>query len=151
MRKLEIVAVGKGERELLTIENHYLKQIKSFQLSISEVRPANLDCHREAQDILKRIEQLGGKECYVVTLAESGKCYDSKKFSSWLFNLISSGSAPLCFVLGGAAGHGDQVIERADQSLSLSPLTFPHKLARLLLIEQLYRAGTIQQGHPYHK
>jgi 23S rRNA (pseudouridine1915-N3)-methyltransferase len=151
MRRVEIIAVGKQDLTFKAEENHYLKQLQSPQVNISEVKSANLDCQREAQDILKRVEQVGGKAATVVTLAESGKLHDSQQFANWFYHWLESGSNSLCFVLGGAAGHGAAVLERADQSISLSPLTFPHKLARLLLVEQLYRAWTIKQGHPYHK
>jgi 23S rRNA (pseudouridine1915-N3)-methyltransferase len=80
---------------------------------------------------------------------EKGKQFTSVDFSKWLFE--KSETQKIIFIIGGAAGHGEEVIAKANFKLSLSELTYPHKLARLLLVEQIYRAITIKNNHPYNK
>ena len=84
----------------------------------------------------------------LVVLAEEGQTFNSPAFAK---RLEGSGSERLALVIGGAEGLDPALKARASWTLSLSPMTFPHELARLLLLEQLYRALTIQQGGPYHK
>jgi len=84
----------------------------------------------------------------LVILTEEGQTLDSVALAQ---RLEGSGSERLAFVIGGAEGIDPALKARASWRLSLSPMTFPHELARLLLLEQLYRAMTIQQGGPYHK
>ena len=83
-----------------------------------------------------------------VMLMEQGETMTSISFSEWLRSL---GSQRLAFVIGGADGLTAELKGLAHWKLSLSPMTFPHELARLLLIEQLFRAQAIQQGSPYHR
>jgi 23S rRNA (pseudouridine1915-N3)-methyltransferase len=84
----------------------------------------------------------------LVALCEEGQSYDSLAFAK---ALEGSGSERLAFVIGGADGLDPELKEQAHWRLSLSPLTFPHELARLLLLEQLYRASSILLGGPYHR
>jgi 23S rRNA (pseudouridine1915-N3)-methyltransferase len=84
----------------------------------------------------------------LVVLSEEGVTYDSVAFAD---QLRGSGSERLAFVIGGADGVDPALKARASWLLSLSPMTFPHEMARLLLVEQLYRATSILQGGPYHK
>jgi 23S rRNA (pseudouridine1915-N3)-methyltransferase len=111
-------------------------------LEIVELRDAGMA--REAESISAELR--GGEQ--LVALCEEGQSYDSLAFAK---ALEGSGSGRLAFVIGGAAGLDPALKARAHWRLSLSPLTFPHELARLLLLEQLYRASTIQQGGPYHR
>jgi 23S rRNA (pseudouridine1915-N3)-methyltransferase len=83
-----------------------------------------------------------------VALTEEGQALGSVQLAE---RLRDSGSGRLAFVIGGADGLAPRLKQRAAWTLSLSPLTFPHELARLLLLEQLYRAQTILQGGPYHR
>ena len=86
---------------------------------------------------------------FIVLMTEKGKQFESIAFSNWLNKHTER--QKIVFIIGGAAGHGKQIIERANFKLSLSEFTFPHKLARLLLVEQIYRAQTIRANHPYNK
>jgi 23S rRNA (pseudouridine1915-N3)-methyltransferase len=86
----------------------------------------------------------------VVALDERGKLLDSRQFAAQLGTWRDQGSRQVAFVVGGAYGLDPSVRERADLVLSLSPMTFPHQLVRLLFAEQLYRATAILQGSPYH-
>jgi 23S rRNA (pseudouridine1915-N3)-methyltransferase len=86
----------------------------------------------------------------LILLDEKGTLHDSAGFAKW-FGLMSESGRNLDFLIGGAFGLDQSLCAKADHIISLSKLTFPHKLVPLLLIEQLYRAWTINSGHPYHK
>jgi 23S rRNA (pseudouridine1915-N3)-methyltransferase len=85
-----------------------------------------------------------------IILQEYGTEYTSQEFSKFILNQTSKHKI-VNFIISGAYGFADSVQQKADISLSLSKMTFPHLFARVLLIEQLYRAGSIQNNHPYHK
>jgi 23S rRNA (pseudouridine1915-N3)-methyltransferase len=87
----------------------------------------------------------------VVALTRIGKRMGSRELAGYLERHAVRSSAGVAFVIGGAFGLGEPVLEKARRRLSLSTFTLPHEMARLLLAEQLYRAGTIVRGEPYHK
>ena len=87
----------------------------------------------------------------LVALDERGALWSSRQFADRLAGWRDSGTGALAFAIGGAGGLGRGVAERADAVLSLGPMTWPHLLARSLLLEQLYRAQQILAGHPYHR
>jgi 23S rRNA (pseudouridine1915-N3)-methyltransferase len=87
----------------------------------------------------------------VVALTREGRPWSSVRLSRFLQECALSSVREVDFVVGGAFGLSAAVLERADRRLTLSSMTMPHELARLVLAEQLYRAGTIQRGEPYHK
>jgi 23S rRNA (pseudouridine1915-N3)-methyltransferase len=84
-------------------------------------------------------------------LDERGKATDSHGFAQQLVHWRDDGRAGVGFVIGGADGHGRDLLASANLTLSFSPLTWPHQLGRNMLCEQLYRATTILSGHPYHR
>lgn len=88
---------------------------------------------------------------YVVALDERGQTIDSLKFARWLERATIDHPHGLTFIVGGDVGFDDSVRERADKLLSLSPMTLPHQLARVLLLEQIYRACTLMRNIRYHK
>ena len=87
----------------------------------------------------------------VVALTRTGKGMDSRELAGYLEEHGVRAMSGVAFVVGGAFGLGDAVLARARRKLSLSEMTFPHEMARLFVAEQLYRAGTILRGEPYHK
>ncbi len=87
----------------------------------------------------------------IVALHETGRQWTSQQLADYLQNLAVRGSPGAAFIIGGAYGLSDEILARARHQLSLSAFTLPHELARLVLAEQLYRAGTIARGEPYHK
>lgn len=87
---------------------------------------------------------------YIVALAIDGKQFSSESLASFLDKHTLDGRE-LSFIIGGPEGLPQEVIDRADLAMSFSKLTFPHDLAMVILAEALYRASTIQAGHPYHK
>jgi 23S rRNA (pseudouridine1915-N3)-methyltransferase len=86
----------------------------------------------------------------LVACALDGEQYTSEEFAAWLGRERDAGRS-LAFMVGGAHGLSDEVVANAPTRLALAPWTLPHELARLVLAEQLYRAGTILRGEPYHK
>ena len=101
---------------------------------------------QEGEAILKQIAKFD----YVVLLDENGKEFSSVEFAKWIDKLNFQSLRSVCFVVGGAYGFSDEVYKRANTKLSISKMTFSHQMIRLLFIEQLYRAYTIQNNEPYH-
>lgn len=102
---------------------------------------------KEAQDIMKAIPN----DAYVVAMCVEGKQMPSEGMGELIAARENSGKPKLCFVIGGSFGLADSVKARADMKLSMSKMTFPHHLARVMLIEQLYRGFKINEGSRYHK
>ena len=102
---------------------------------------------KEAQDIIKAIPS----DAYVVAMCVEGKQMPSEGMGELIAARENSGKPKLCFVIGGSFGLADSVKQRADMKLSMSKMTFPHHLARVMLIEQLYRGFKINEGSRYHK
>ena len=147
--KIDIITVGKlKDSALLAIEKEYSKRIKKFKITIHELRPQQENKDKEGQLILDKISGLS-QNSRVVILTEHGKTYTSPNFAKFIDSQLNLGG--LILIIGGAAGFSESVINKANSKLSLSPLTFPHQIARVLLMEQLYRAETILNNHPYHK
>jgi len=139
--RIRILAVGKVRKGwVLEGIATYLKRLPGLQ--VVELRDAGKA--KEADAVLAALQP--GEQ--LVVMAEEGQTFDSPAFAE---RLEGSGSERLVFVIGGAEGIDPALKARASWKLSLSPMTFPHELARLLLVEQLYRALSIQQGGPYHK
>jgi 23S rRNA (pseudouridine1915-N3)-methyltransferase len=102
--------------------------------------------HREGADMLAAL----GKDDYVVALEITAKAMNTEQLSAWLAERMRDGRS-LALLIGGPDGLSPQCCERADQSWSLSPLTLPHALVRVVVAEQLYRATSLLAGHPYHR
>jgi 23S rRNA (pseudouridine1915-N3)-methyltransferase len=103
--------------------------------------------NREGEAILARIRP-GDR---VIALTIGGKARSSEDLARHLLALKTAGCSRLAFVIGGSLGLGDNVLARADEEMSMSAMTFPHQLARVMLLEQLYRAEKINAGERYHK
>lgn len=101
----------------------------------------------EAQRLLSRIPA----EAFIIALDEQGSEFSSQDFARFLGEKRDSGTPEIAFVIGGPDGHGEALIERAGLKLAFGRLTWPHRLMRILLNEQIYRAITILLNHPYHR
>ena len=160
MLRVKLICVGKmRERFYIDAFEEYRKRLGAYcQLELTEPteqrlpeKPSQAEIdsalEREAGEILKAIPT----DAYVVALCVEGK----QAPSEWMAELIgereNSGKPRLCFVIGGSYGLSDRVKERADFRLSMSKMTFPHHLARIMLAEQRYRGYKIREGSRYHK
>ena len=137
----KIIAIGKIRKQWIQEGiAMYLKRLPG--LKVIEIKDSTQIKEENAiKEFLKKNETL-------VTLNENGKSFTSQEFSKKIINCQNQN---ITFAIGGASGLSPSLNDSASWQLSLSPLTFPHEIARLLLIEQLYRAKTISQGGPYHK
>ena len=102
---------------------------------------------REGENILKHIPQ----KAYVIAMCIEGKMLGSEKLAAKMTDLFTQGKSDVVFVIGGSLGLHPTVTARADFKLSMSPMTFPHQLARVMLLEQLFRAAKINANERYHK
>src|SRR3989344_8121187 len=150
-RQLHLIVVGKlKDSHLEAIENDYLKRINNPELVIHEVKASAENKDAEGEAILKKIRDLSqGGGSHVIALTEWCKRSTAVAFAEWTKSLIER-PAKIFFIIAGAEGFSDELLKNCQERISLSELTFPHKLARILLVEQLYRAQTIRSGHPYH-
>lgn len=123
----------------------YQKRL-SWPLTIREYTSKNADPAKETAFLLET-----AKGNHLIGMDERGKHYTSRQFASHLEALQTRGEARICFAIGGADGLGDTVRNASHSLLSLGAMTWPHMLARALLAEQLYRAWSILQRHPYHR
>ena len=104
-------------------------------------------CRRQAPQL---IQSLTGDNSFRVVLTEHGRTFTTRDFAVFFSQQLESGHSGISFLAGGAFGLAADVLDHADLQLSLSPMTFTHEMARVLLLEQLYRALTIIRGEPYH-
>lgn len=150
-RQLHLIVVGKlKDSHLESIESDYLKRINNPELLIHEVKASAENKEAEGEAVLKKVRDLTqGGAAHLIAMTEWGKVSTSVQFADWTKTLIER-PAKIFFLIAGAEGFSDEVLKHCQERISLSGLTFPHKLARILLVEQLYRAQTIRSGHPYH-
>ena len=132
---------------------HYQKEMKSFaKLDIVEVKSVS-GKHPEAELMRREALRFKGnldRAESMVCLDRTGQRLTSEAFARWLSSQVER-SANLAFVIGGAYGLDPEFKRKSVSTLSLSPMTFPHDLVRLVFVEQLYRALSILSNHPYHK
>ncbi len=158
--KIKIVTVGKlKEKYLKDGIAEYSKRISRFakleMIELADEKTPDKASEIENQKILEtegaRILSKVGERDFVLVLAIEGKIFSSEEFSKQLEEASIKGYSTLTFIIGGSLGLAPSVKNRANLSVSFGRLTLPHQLMRLVLVEQIYRAFTIQQGSPYHK
>jgi len=155
--KLRFIFAGShSDRELSKVAERYLERIKHFfPVEVVEVPPERGRQGQSDVAIMRaqsaRLDAAIPDRGHVVVLDERGQVIDSLKFASWLERLTIDSPHGVNFVVGGDVGLGPEVRQRADRLLSLSPMTLPHQLARVVLLEQIYRACTLMRGISYHK
>ncbi len=160
MIKISLICLGKlKENYLKDACAEYEKRMGAFgKLTVTELSPAPLPenpsraqitaaLNTEAKLILSKLPQRSG----VVALCIEGKAFSSEAFSEKLQELAVAGDGNVAFIIGSSFGLAEEVKARADLRLSMSPMTFPHQLARVMLLEQIYRAFQISSGGKYHK
>lgn len=153
--KLAVHAVARGREAWVALaEDEYLKRLRPLA-------PVDLVLHRPAtrsadparareEEAARLLAGLGSRDCLVL-LDAGGPAFSSEAFAAWLDERRLDVPGELRFAVGGADGFGAAALSRADERLSLSAMTFPHEMARVLLLEQLYRAAMIRAGRAYHK
>ena len=155
--KIKIIALGKiKEKYIKNGTEEFLKRITPYaSLNITEINPVEI---KDEALISRALEQEGEKILsyikptdFVITMEIKGKEFSSEEFASCLEELTNAGTQEVIFVIGSSNGIGQNVSARANLKMSMSRMTFLHEFARLILIEQIYRAFKIIKGETYHK
>lgn len=155
--KLRFIWAGShADEELREAVTRYLNRIKHFfPVEVTEIRPERgRQSSSDATIIRTQSARLAAsipERGYTVVLDERGQTLDSLKFAKWLERLTIDSPNGVNFVVGGDVGLDENIKQRADKLLSLSPMTLPHQIARVVLLEQIYRACTLMRNIPYHK
>lgn len=158
--KISVVSVGKiKEKFFVDAIGEYSKRLSKYcKLDLIEVAdekaPENLSAKEEVQIKDKEGERILAKvpdSAYVICLAIEGKQLTSEGLSEKMAELALGGDSHIVFIIGGSLGTSQNVLKRADFKLSFSPMTFPHQLMKVILLEQVYRGFRIMKGEPYHK
>ena len=145
MPRIAILTVGKiKENYVQDGIDEYMKRMKNRRIVMIEVKDFGKE--KEGEEISRKLGRLDGY--LTVSLDEHGKELTSKEFSGFIDSNISR---DICFIIGGPDGLAKSVLEKTDHKISLSRMTFNHEMARLFLIEQLYRAFSIIDGKEYHR
>lgn len=160
MFDITLIAMGKlKEKFYINAAAEYEKRMKGYCnfkiLEIPEVRlpdvpsPTEIAAglEKEADLILSKIP----KGAWFCVLTPEGKLISSEALSEKMADVKNAGKSSACFLIGSSFGIAQRVKDKADFKLSMSPMTFPHHLARILVLEQLYRSESIQAGSKYHK
>ena len=154
--KITFLLCGKtNEAWISSGMNIYSKRIKNYILFEEKTLPDLKNCsklsfseikHLEGEQILAFIQYSD----YMILMDENGKQYSSTSFASQIQKYMNAGHKHIVFVIGGPYGFSQEVNDRANDKISLSPLTFSHQIVRVIFLEQLYRAFTILNNEPYH-
>ncbi len=160
MPEITLITIGKlKEKFYISAAQEYAKRLSGYckftLLELPECRlpeapsPAEIAAglEKEAEEIFSKIP----KGAWFCVFTPEGKELSSEAFAQKLAQVKLSGKSSLCFLIGSSFGMAPRVKERADFRLSMGPMTFPHHLARIMVLEQLYRAEAIQAGSRYHK
>ena len=154
MLRVTIIAVGKLHEPWKSLATQYSKQLKPFakieSIEVKDVRFTSAHDRdrvlaKETENILAAVSE----HSHLIALSEHGKEYSTPAFAAMLKKIESEG-AHLTFAIGGPLGIGQTVLKKSKAVLSLSPMTFTHEMARVILLEQLYRGLTIINNKTYH-
>ena len=158
--QITIIAVGKlKEKYLKMAVDEYLKRLTTMaKVNILEVPDEKIPTSPSANQI-KQLLELEGKKInsvipsnsYLIVLDLEGENLASEELAARIEDLALKGQSHLTFVIGGSHGLSEEVLKKADFSLSFGKMTFPHQLMRPILLEQIYRSFSINQGRAYHK
>lgn len=155
IRRADIIAVGKLKGWAADGCEDYLARLRRlFTIEVSEVAEEDMN-RRSREEVLasegERLMKRVPSGAYVVALdRERGKTLPSEKLARRFESLGVSGRSHVAFLVGGPLGLSEEVLREADESISFGPMTLPHALARVVLLEQLYRAVKISRGEKYH-
>ncbi|HTT07951.1 MAG TPA: 23S rRNA (pseudouridine(1915)-N(3))-methyltransferase RlmH [Gammaproteobacteria bacterium] len=153
---LHLIAVGKRMPAWVAAGfQDYARRLPSpWALRLTEIPPVNRTSGKAARDYMReegeRVQRACPEDAYLVVLDERGKDWNSKQLSQRLQRWSQDGR-DVAFIIGGADGVDAALKKCADELWSLSPLTLPHALARVVVAEQIYRAWSLLSNHPYHR
>lgn len=160
MLNIKIICVGKlKEKYWKEAVSEYSKRLNAYcKLTMNEVRDEKISDSNSSADE-EKVKDMEGKQIlknikdsdYVICLDLSGEELNSLQLSEKLEKLALTGTNQIDFIIGGSLGIGKEVLDRADEKMSFSKLTFPHQMIRTILLEQIYRAFKISRGEVYHK
>lgn len=161
MIRVNIICIGKIKEKYFTDAiNEYAKRLSAFcKFSVVELAEEKIRSNNPNQSQIdeviesegKRIMQKIGTSDYVVAMCIEGKLMSSEELSKTLDSVSLGGKSTIDFIIGGSYGLSNTVKSRADLRLSMSKMTFPHQMARMILSEQIYRAFEISSNGKYHK
>lgn len=160
MFDITLITVGKlKEKFYIAAADEYIKRLKGFcQFRIVELQETRLPENPSAAEISAGLDKEAmqifnsiPKNAWFCVLTPEGKLLSSDDFAKKLHDIKLSGKSSACFLIGSSFGIAPQIKEKADFKLSMSAMTFPHHLARIMVLEQIYRAESIQAGSKYHK
>ena len=152
--EIKLIVVGKTKSsELVRLINEYVKRInfyKKFKIivvnSLKSKKHSEKEIKKiEGENVLKSVK----KNELIFLLDENGKSFNSRKFADFLSNKFKTNKS-IVFVVGGAHGFSNEIKQKSNEIISLSEMTFSHQIIRLFFTEQVYRALTILNNHPYH-
>ena len=159
---IEILCTGKlKEKYWQEAAGEYSKRLSRFcRLTVTELPECRLPdkagpaeeqavIESESRAVQKRLEALG--QSYVIALDVKGKMLSSPQLAEKISEISLAGKSRIVFIIGGSLGLSQELLQQADLRLSFSPMTFPHKMMRVVLLEQIYRAYKINANESYHK
>jgi 23S rRNA (pseudouridine1915-N3)-methyltransferase len=154
--KIALLQTGKtSDKNISEIADLYSSRIRKYCafdiITLPELRDTkNMPVVEQKAKEGKKIIQILNSDDYVILLDERGKEIRTTEFAEWIDRFFLMSKKRIVFIIGGPWGFSEEVNKRADTKISLSKMTFPHQLVRLLFLEQLYRSFTIIKGEPYH-
>lgn len=154
--QIKLLAIGKTDRkDYETIVDDFQKRLNfyikfDFEIITDIKNSKNLSENQQKTNEGKLFLQKITNQDVVILLDENGKTFSSVNFANYLQKKMNAGIKQIVFLIGGPYGFSDEIYERANEKISLSPMTFSHQMVRFIFIEQLYRGMTILKNEPYH-
>jgi 23S rRNA (pseudouridine1915-N3)-methyltransferase len=154
--KIALLQTGKTtDKNISAVVELYSSRIKKYSafeiITLPDIKNTrSMSVQEQKLKEGKRIFQSVSTDDYIILLDEKGKELRTVEFSGWMEKIFLQPKKRIVFVIGGPWGFSEEVYNRADFKMSLSKMTFPHQLVRLLFLEQLYRVFTVIKGEPYH-
>lgn len=148
---IQLLVVGRMKKGAhLELFNGYLKRME-WTVTVHEVESRHTEQKQIHKDETTQILERLNPQAFVIAMDERGKSLPSRKFAERIQNLQNEGISQMQFIIGGADGLSDEIRARANLLLSFGQQTWPHMLARVMLLEQIYRCQQILKNHPYHR
>lgn len=148
MLRVQLICTGRLKESFYAEAcDEYDKRLRRYCALERVELPETGDVARDGEAMLKRIPQ----DAFVIAMCVEGRAYSSEELADLIRGCAGGGKSRVCFLIGGSDGLSEAVKRRADVRMSMSRMTFPHHLARVMVLEQIYRAFTILEGGKYHK